>query len=66
MEAPPTTACKHCWHRSPFHHAIQNHADIRCCHCGTDKCVRLRAEAPPGHGPHLPQSEWRFVVDGDQ
>lgn len=58
-EGPPS---RHCWHRSPRQHTNLNlHADIRCCHCGEDRCVKLKAEQPKGHGQHAPDEEWKLV-----
>lgn len=50
----------HCWHPSPVAHRIDNHADVRCCHCGDDRCVKLERFAPPGHGPHLPAMDYKL------
>jgi len=49
-----TSECKHCWHRSSFQHAVPNHRDDICCHCGESKCVHLEQYHPEGHGKYLP------------
>lgn len=59
----PATGPRHCWHRSPVQHTIKLHADIRCCHCGEDRCVRLKMVPPQGHGQHTPREDWRQVPE---
>jgi hypothetical protein len=39
-------------------HAMTNHRDEICCHCGASRCVYLKREIPPGHGKYTPDANW--------
>src|SRR3990167_10284053 len=41
---------EHCWHISNFQHAVPNHRDEQCCHCGINRCIRYEMKIPDGHG----------------
>lgn len=53
--APPPKRCGCCWHYSSFQHAVTNHRDEVCCHCGTTRCVSVQPKIPLGHGPYCPE-----------
>ena len=43
-----------CWHYATTQHAMMNHRDEVCCHCGIGRCVSMRRVRPSGHGPFFP------------
>ena len=50
---PCTEGGEHCFCSSlPTVHALPNHDDVVCCHCGDEKCVSLYKQPVSGHGPH--------------
>jgi hypothetical protein len=51
----------HCPHRSPYQHAIGNHLDEICCHCGATRCVHLGEVTDPLHGPYHPLKSYSRV-----
>ncbi len=53
---------EHCWHKATVQHAMTNHLDEVCCHCGAARCVYLETGAPEGHGPFTPYGD--HVITG--
>lgn len=48
----------HCWHPSNFQHAMMNHIDEICCHCGFKKCTNLPFKIDySGHGEFMPTAQ---------
>lgn len=44
---------EHCWHVADFQHAVLNHRDDVCCHCGASRCVSTAImRRQDGHGPY--------------
>jgi hypothetical protein len=56
---------KCCWHRANIQHAVTNHRDEVCCHCGVPRCVELRMRIPEGHGPFCPEKVSRKEEEGN-
>lgn len=37
----PSACERHCFHRAATQHAIEEHEDVTCCHCGMGGCRYL-------------------------
>ena len=52
-DCPVADNGKHRWHKHQLQHAVPNHRDEVCCHCGVGRCVHTPPlPAPEGHGPY--------------
>ncbi len=60
LAAAPDAGHAHCWHYANFLHAVPNHSDEVCCHCGEGRCRSTYVAPAPGHGRFDPQAPVQF------